>query len=69
MEFNINNIGKLVGTSEVSKTQNVSGNEKINSVFTGGARNKFIPNTPFTGEEQHILGIFAAAQDNILIEE
>lgn len=69
MEFNVNNIGKMVGTGEVAKTQNVKTSESINSVFTNGARNKFVPNTPFTGEEQHILGIFAAVQDNVLIEE
>ncbi len=69
MEFNVNNIGKMFGAGEVSATQNVKGPETINSVFVGGQNNKFVPNTPFTGEEQHILGIFAAVQDNILIEE
>ena len=69
MEFNVNNIGKMVGAGEVSKIANVAGSEKLNSVFTGGARNKFVPNTPFSAEEQHILGIFASVQDNILIEE
>ncbi len=69
MEFNVNNIGKMVGTGEVAKTANVKGSESINSVFSGSARNKFVPNTHFSGEEQHILGIFAAVQDNVLIEE
>ena len=69
MEFNVNNIGKMIGTGEVSKTQSVTGNETINSVFVNGDRNKYVPNTPFSGEEQHILGIFASVQDNILIEE
>ena len=69
MEFNVNNIGKMIGTGEVSKTQSVKGNETINSVFVNGDRNKYVPNTPFSGEEQHILGIFFFFLDNILIEE
>lgn len=69
MEFNVNNIGKLVGTGEVSKTSNIKANDSINSVFTQGNKNRFVQNTPFSGEEQHILGIFASVQDNILIEE
>lgn len=72
MEFNVNNIGKIVGTGEISKTQNLAGPEKMNSVFTSGAHNKFVPNTPFNAEEQHILGImanFSSKPDSILIEE
>ncbi len=69
MEFNVNNIGKMVGTSEVSKTQAARANEAINSVFVNGGEKKYVTNTPFTGEEQHILGIFASVQDNVLIEE
>lgn len=69
MEFNVNNIGKLVGTGEVSKTSSIKANDSINSVFTQGNKNRFVSNTPFSGEEQHVLGIFASVQDNILIEE
>lgn len=69
MGFNVNIIGKMFGTGEVSAAKNIKGQESINSVFTGGGRNKFVPNTSFTAEEQHILGIFASVQDNILIEE
>ena len=69
MEFNVNNIGKLVGTNEVSKTSKVADTEKLNSVFGGPAKNKFVRDTLFNAEEQHILGIFASVQDNILIEE
>ena len=69
MEFNVNNIGKIFGTGEVAKIQNLKDFESINSVFVNGKKNKFIPNTPFTGEEQHILGILASVQDNLLIEE
>ena len=67
MEFNVNNIGKMIGTGEVSKTQSVKGNETINSVFVNGDRNKYVPNTPFSGEEQHILGIFACPIDLIAL--
>ena len=69
MGFNVNNIGKMFSAGEVSTTQSVKGNETINSVFVKCDRNKYVPNTPFSGEEQHILGIFASVQDNILIEE
>ncbi len=69
MEFNVNNIGKLAGAGEITKTQNVAASEKLNSVFTGGVGNRVVQNTPFNSEEQHILGIFANVQNNILIEE
>ncbi len=72
MDFNVNNIGKVFGTGEITKAQNVSGNEKVNSIFTGGSQNKYIPNTKFTAEEQHVLGLmvsFAENPGNLLIEE
>lgn len=69
MEFNVNNIGKLVGAGEIAKTQNVAEPDKLNSVFAGGVRNKVVQNTPFDASEQHILGIFANAQNSVLIEE
>lgn len=69
MEFNVNNIGKLVGTGEVVKTSGIKANDSINSIFTQGNKDRFIANAPFSGEEQHILGLFASVQDNILIEE
>ncbi len=72
MNFGINNIGKILSTKEVQKTANIAGAESINSVFTGSSSNKYVPNTKFTGEEQHVLGLMAAfSQDpnNILLEE
>lgn len=64
----INNIGKIFDTKEISGVSAAKNTGKINSVFGGGG-DKFRPNTIFNGEEQHVLGILAGAQDNILIED
>ena len=68
MEINFNNIGRTGDVGAVNGTKQVGNVEKINTVF-GVKKGDFVPNTPFDREEQHILGIFANLQDNILIED
>ena len=68
MEFNVNNIGRTQGVGDVQVTSHVAGTEKLNSVFTS-KHGAYVSGTPFNGEEQHVLGLFANAQNNILIED
>ena len=67
MSFSINDIGKIFGVGKTSEAQGVVADGKI-EVFAQ-RHDGFVPNTPFkTFEEQQIMRIFGAVQDNILIE-
>ena len=68
MEINFNNIGRTNEIGAVGGPQQVGGVDKINTVF-GVKKGDFVAGTPFNREEQHILGIFASAQDIILNED
>lgn len=67
MGMNVNGPNNVFGTGQVNKAEAVTKSEFINTVF--GDNNKFVPNTKFNSEEQHILGLFANVQNNILIED
>lgn len=68
--MNVNGTNNVFGVNNVNGAQNVNKNEFINTVF-GPNGGKYVPNTPFNGEEQHILGILVNAQQNniLLIED
>ena len=67
MSFSINNIGKIFGVGKTSEVGGVAADGKI-EVFAGKHAG-FVPNTPFeTLEEQQVMRIFGAVQDNVLIE-
>lgn len=67
MGMNVNGPNNVFGAGHVNKTESVANSEFMNTVW--GVSNKFVPNTKFNAEEQHVLGLFANAQNNILIED
>jgi len=67
MGFEVNRPNNVFGVNQVSNTSQVKGADFLNTVF--GKKNGNYIQTPFSGEEQHILGIFANVQNNILIED
>lgn len=68
MGFEVNGPNNIRGVNVVSGTNRINGMEFLNTIF-GNKNGNFLPNTPFNGEEQHILGIFANTQSNVLIED
>lgn len=68
--MNVNGPNNVFGVNQVSGVSAAAKSEFVNTVF-GPNGGKYVPNTPFSAEEQHILGIFAQAQQNniLLIED
>ena len=66
-------INGINGAGPIKDPNNISGvnlnTDKPVSIFNASKTN-FVQNTPFDDPtEQHILGLFANAQNNILIED
>ena len=68
MGFNVNGPNNVGGANFVNGLNNIKSGSFLNTVF-GNKNGNFVPNTPFNGEEQHILGVFATFQNNVLIED
>ena len=66
--MNVNGPNNIFGAGQIKRAGAVQQDEFLNTVFNSNG-GKFVPNTPFKGEEQHVLGIFANAQNNVLIED
>ena len=67
MNFDVNNIGKMFGVGKTSEAKGVASDGKI-EVFAE-RHDGYVKNTPFDSlEEQNILRVFGAVQDNVLVE-
>ncbi len=66
MGLDVNGVNNVQNVNMVSGSNNIENKKLLNCVFNAKS---IIPNTPFTGEEQHVLGILANNQDYILIED
>ena len=65
---NVNGPNHIFGVNQVSGAKEAGKTDFLNTVF-GNHHPKYVENTPFSGEEQHILGLFANVQDNVMIED
>ena len=66
MGLDINGVNNVPNVNIVSSANTVENEKLLNCVF---GEKRIIPNTPFSREEQHTLGILANHQDCILIED
>lgn len=66
MGLDINGVNNVPNVNIVSSTNTVENDKLLNCVL---GEKRIIPNTPFSREEQHTLGILANHQDYILIED